>query len=161
MKIMVLYNTTNGAVIEMRQNQFSRTVLSSGMGLLTDRHLTGLALGGYAQGDVDWVQFTKGGVTMRRSIKSWVDDTHAVLQSGAKNLEGSVSYELMADGAAVQFTAQEKADAIDEVKSQEGHDNVDAVLITTDQRIVPNEWYVDTADSNKLKPLLQQTITPE
>lgn len=158
---MVVYNTTDGSIIRVAQKMKDRATLSTGSGLLTELHLTGVDLDGHAQADVDQVLITSGDVTMRRIPGHWVDDTHVVLRSPARRLDGAVSWELLQFVTAVQFSAQEKADAIAEVKTDEGIDTVDAILVTASQTISTSQWYVDTADGNKLKWLAEQPISPE
>ena len=142
-KYIVLYDTVTGSIISTEGNPPSDDVLASGSGTVTDEKMTGVDLDGNAQGDVGWVRLG-GSKTMM--ISEWVDNTELAFTLKDRFHQGAQDYELMKEGSSVQFTSQQKADKIAAMKTQVGHDNVDALLVRVGFPIT-SEWKVNITTS--------------
>ncbi len=139
-KHIILYNTVSGRIIRVEGNPSPKEVLASGSGTVSDEKMTGVSLGGNAREDVEWVRLSGSKVMM---IAEWASDTEISFAFSDRFFQGEQDYELMKAGSAVQFSAQEKADRIASTKAEVGHDDIDALLVTTDFPI-DSTWRVNT-----------------
>ena len=142
-KYIIVYNTTDGAIIKVQGNPPPESVLASGTGTVSGNVLSGIDLAGNAQEDVDWIRLDS---KWRFIIEQWNSSTEVVLKQPVSNrFEGSQDYELMQVGNPIQFTNPQKNTIINDTKTEEGHANVGAILIDTELMISPVEWKVNTS----------------
>jgi hypothetical protein len=155
-KYIVAYDTTNGDILRLTIRSAKDSVIVSENGTLNNSTLTGP---GFALAELHHViTVVLEGRTMRSPISEIVSGTEVLLgrliDTGGENK--AVTYEVNGSVDDDDFTPQNKADEIASVKTEVGHDNVDALVVSTQAMLGMGQHYVDLADGNKIKSKLEQ-----
>lgn len=149
-RYLIVYDTTTGEILRASPRMNAFTTIVSGNGTLDGDTLTGTNFSGVSQGDMAIIQTNNRDV--RCGVAEVVSGTELRLERVFPDQDaGSVSFTVKRVGDPVSATNEEKATAINEVKAEVGHQNVDALKVKTKQSISANTHHVDLGDGNKVK----------
>jgi len=149
-RYLVVYDTTTGGILRASPRPNTFTTVVSGNGTLDGDSLVGTSFSGVATGDM--VVMRTSSREVRCGVAEVVSGTELRLGRVFPDQDaGGVSFTVKRVGDPVSATNEEKATAINEVKVEVGHQNVDALKVKTRQSISASSYYVDLGDGNKVK----------